>query len=118
MKMRLYLLGPMTGYFDDNRAEFKKWTAVLRAEGFEVVSPDELDEIDPVPEPTWEKLLSRDLPHLLTCGGGAALKGWRQSRGATFESFTLSQLGRPIFELPDLTRVPAERLPVIRHPVT
>jgi hypothetical protein len=69
---RAYVLGPMTGYFDDNREAFRIVTKVLRSLGFEVISPDELDDVDPPMTPSWEGNLTRDLPHVVTCGLGVA----------------------------------------------
>lgn len=123
---RLYVLGPMTGYFNDNRHSFQLATKHLRNLGFEVVSPDELDDISPAVQQEWSSLLHRDIPYLLQCGGGAALPGWRHSRGASLESINLASLGKPIFEIPDpsarpytlddLSLVSSDRLPRIIHP--
>ncbi len=115
--IRVYVLGPMTGYPLENRPAFKAATRKLRAMGFEVVSPDELDDLHPIEVPDWRGYMERDIPYLIQCQAGVALPGWRHSKGATLEGGILAHLGRPIYELPDLRRVPDEDMPRIVHPV-
>jgi hypothetical protein len=109
-----YVLGPMTGYHDENRPAFKAATEILRRANYDVISPDELDEIDPV-EITWENCLRRDLAYLRLAGFGVALPGWEKSRGARLEATILHALGAPIFALVDgqLKRIPDASLPTI-----
>lgn len=116
---RVYVLGPMTGYKDDNRPAFRAATATLRALGMLVTSPDELDDKCPAERQTWEGYLERDLPWAVKAQAGVALPGWRQSAGASLEAANLAALGRPIYELvgKGLVQVPADRLPRIVHPV-
>lgn len=113
--MRVYILGPMTGIKDDNRPAFRKAAETLRKMGAEVVSPDELDLLDPLPEGTrtWADYLRRDLPWVVQAEAGAALPGWRNSKGATLEATILNALGRPVFELrgEQLVQVEPEALP-------
>ena len=98
---RVYILGPMTGYPDENRPAFRAAAKMLRSMGAVVISPDELDEMYPIHEPNWEKYLRRDLPFVAKATVGVALPGWRASRGATLEATVISQLGGPIYELRD-----------------
>ena len=97
--MRLYVCGPMTGIPLHNFPAFHRAAADLRALGFEVVSPAELDGQDfdhDNPEP-WEHYLRRDIVILLDCDGVFTLPGWDTSRGATLERHIAVELGMPVF---------------------
>ncbi len=100
--MRLYLAGPMSGIPAFNFPAFKAATADLRARGWDIVSPAEMDLDTPtgavaeqsaagdpeeLPE-TWGDLLARDVK-LIADGvdGIMFLDGWEQSRGAKLEAF-------------------------------
>lgn len=100
--MRYYLTGPMTGIPQFNFPLFRQVTAELRADGYDVVSPTELDEDggtdkealasrhgDPKDlTATWGDLLSRDVK-LISDGVQAIifLPNWADSRGAKLEAF-------------------------------
>ncbi len=115
-KTLLYLLGPMTGYHDFNRPAFHKWAKFLRGEGFDVINPAELDEVMGDAAEVSE-YYRRDAEFLAKADGGAAMPGWRQSKGATWESYTLGVMfKKPVFELPDMGLVGPDDLPYIRHP--
>ena len=115
--MRLYLAGPMTGIPQFNIPAFDAAAARLRAEGFDVVSPAELDDpatraaalASPDGAPgsgssngeTWGDFLARDVK--LIADGGieaiAVLPGWDRSRGARLETFVGAALcGLPIID--------------------
>lgn len=109
-----YILGPMTGIKEEGRPAFRSAAATLRARGYEVISPDELDQDNPVPTKAWASYMARDIPYLLRANIGVALPGWESSRGAVLEAAILSQLGRPVFRLMnsgDLSLIPKESLP-------
>jgi hypothetical protein len=110
--MKIYLAGPMSGYPQFNFPLFYKAAAQLRADGWNVVSPAELDadtdaEIpetalasvsgshkDLVPGHTWGSLLARDVKMLADDGiqGIVFLPDWQKSRGARLEAFTGTQI--------------------------
>lgn len=120
--MRAYILGPMTGLPDFNRPAFRTAAAELRLQGYEVTSPDELDERDPVSsaEPQWADYMRRDLPWLSAAHIGFALPGWRNSKGASLEACVLNSLGCPVCEFTDgsctVSRVlRADSLPTVVH---
>jgi len=95
--MRVYVSGPMTGLPNLNFPAFHKAAASLRASGYEVVNPAELDESDGVDLP-WADYLRRDIRYLLDCTHIALLPGWENSRGARLEKHIADELGmRPIF---------------------
>lgn len=91
----------MTGYKDENRPAFRRASEVLRGLGMNVISPDELDQLDPVtaPKPGWSDYLRRDIGHVRHATSCVLLPGWRASRGARLEVAILNTLGCPIFEL-------------------
>lgn len=88
--LRLYLAGPMTGLPDFNRPAFHAAAAALRAAGYEVVNPAELDESEPITDPdgpgAWERYMRRDIPHLCKCDAVALAEGWASSKGAMLEA--------------------------------
>lgn len=117
-KPHVYILGPMTGYPEDNRPAFKAAKEQLRRDGFRVTCPDELDTADPADGEDWIALMRRDIPHLLIVEGGVALPGWRNSRGATLEATILRALGKPVFQWPTMQVIAPEDLPEPTHPHT
>jgi nucleoside 2-deoxyribosyltransferase len=90
---RLYLAGPMTGYSDLNFPLFHAETARLRALGFDVVNPAEIN-VDP--SKGWAECLKADIAQLVTCDGIALLPEWNRSKGATFEHHIAETLGLDI----------------------
>lgn len=116
MKEKLYVAGPMTGYPSFNIPAFDRMAEELRAAGYEVVSPAELD--DPAiraismasPDgaiatlqshgQTWGDFLARDVKLLADDGitGIVVLPGWNMSRGARLETFVARMMqGLPIY---------------------
>jgi len=87
--VRIYLAGPMTGLPDYNYPAFHAETARLRALGFEVISPAEINPDGG----TWETCMRRDIAQMLTCDTVAILPGWNQSRGANVEVELAIHLG-------------------------
>lgn len=113
--MKLYLIGPMTGYHNDNRETFNAVARRLRGAGLEVVNPAELDDGLNVPGRT--DCYARDLPHLAACDGAVVLPGWRLSIGGSMEAVIFRTLERPVFVWPTMRQIPVEELPFISHPV-
>jgi hypothetical protein len=86
---RLYLAGPMTGLPEFNYPAFHAEAARLRALGFEVVSPAEIN-----PEGgTWHECMRRDVAMMVTCDQIATLPGWTNSPGAQLEVYIGQRLG-------------------------
>lgn len=103
--MRVYIAGPMTGIPQYNFPEFDRVATLLRAMGYDVVSPAELD--DPVDRAaalqsidgsvqtksgfgkSWGDFLARDVKLIADDGIEAiiTLSGWEKSRGARLETF-------------------------------
>ena len=94
MSKKIYLAGPMKGLPNQNFDSFTQASNYLRKEGFEVVSPHELNAeagVDPSkgqpPPSKVRELLKEDTTQLLTCDGVAVLEGWETSFGANAEVF-------------------------------
>ena len=90
--MKLYLAGPMRGFPLNNFPAFDREAARLRADGYEVVNPAELDRAagfnEAATECTPEFLrgaIMRDLNAIAECDGIALMAGWQNSRGARCE---------------------------------
>ena len=94
-KLKWYLAGPMTGYDQQNFPLFDSVATKLREQGYDIVSPAELDS----PEEraialanarsaqTWGDFLARDVKIIADRAQGIIfLSGWQQSRGARLEA--------------------------------
>lgn len=79
---RLYVAGPMSGLPDLNFPAFHAAAAKLRASGYDVVNPAEIN-VDP--SAGWVECLRKDIAQLVTCDGIALLPGWEKSKGAALE---------------------------------
>lgn len=102
--MKVYLAGPMSNLPKFNFPAFYAAAAELRAQGFEVVSPAELDDqedmgaamksMDGAPNQhpagkTWGDFLARDVKLLADQGieGIVFLPDWQKSKGAKLEAY-------------------------------
>ncbi len=84
--MKVYVSGPMSGYVDFNRPAFHAAASRLRAKGYDVVNPAELDETHPLPEDaSHAEFLRRDVRLLVDCDLIYLLPGWKHSKGAAGE---------------------------------
>lgn len=90
---RIYLSGPMTGILDFNFPAFRAEACRLRALGYDVVNPA---EINPDPSADWHTCMRRDLAALLTCDALALLDGWQTSAGAHLEMHVAHRVGMEI----------------------
>lgn len=92
---RCYLAGPMTGIKDWNFPAFNQAAASLRASGYEVINPVEINSDTTM---KWEDCMRADIAQLVTCDQIALLPGWEKSKGASLEAHIASRLGmRPIY---------------------
>lgn len=88
---RIYLSGPMTGLPSLNHPAFNAEAERLRALGYFVINPAEVDLDEGA---TWEDYLRTDLIAMLdTCNAIVMLPGWEKSRGATLEHHVACALG-------------------------
>lgn len=86
---RIYCAGPMSGIPEYNFPAFHAETARLRAMGYEVVNPA---EINPYPGP-WKECMRRDIAELVACDALVLLPGWERSKGAQLEYSIATALG-------------------------
>lgn len=96
---KYYLAGPMSGVPQQNFPLFNRVAAVLRAQGYDVISPAELDDDElieaamasdggPYCKMSWGELLARDVKMVADDVQGLfLLPGWEKSRGAKLEAF-------------------------------
>lgn len=106
---RLYLAGPMSGIPQLNFPLFNAEAARLRALGYDIVNPAEInggaDEIVACAAMTaeqyqkhWCACMKRDVAALVKCDGIAMLEGWWNSKGATLERNLALSLGMSVFQ--------------------
>lgn len=111
-----YLGGPMTGIPAFNFPRFKEVAATLRCNGYNIISPAEIDtpeieelalaSVDGAPGSGdlngvgYMDFLARDLTIacMPTCVGGIFMEGWEDSRGACMEQDILTKLEKQVFE--------------------
>jgi hypothetical protein len=92
--MIVYLSGPMTGIEEFNFPAFHSAATDLRAKGFEVISPAEIEH----PIQTWEACMRNDIRELMRADKVAVLPGWEKSKGAKIEVQLASALGMDIID--------------------
>lgn len=94
---RIYISGPMTGKPELNFPAFHAAAAKLRALGYEVINPAELDLLDKQ-KLTWQEYMRRDIKVLVDCDAIALLPGWEKSKGARAEKYIADLLNlRPTY---------------------
>ena len=98
----IYLSGPMTGIPGLNFPAFHAEAARLRALGYSVENPAELN---PDPDVPWHACMRADLKALLDCDAVALLPGWQKSVGAHLEMHVAHRVGIEIVEAKDIRGV-------------
>jgi hypothetical protein len=94
----LYLAGPMQGLPQLNFPAFNAEAERLRALGYNVINPADLNESGT----PWATCMRTDIRMLLMCDGVALLPGWEKSRGANLEWLIATELGMPVFDCGNL----------------
>lgn len=97
--IRLYLSGAMTGRPNLNFPLFHAETRRLRALGYLVTNPA---EIDAGSNPTWGQCMRADIKQLMDCDAVATLHGYETSKGANLEVFIARELRMPVWNSEDL----------------
>ena len=99
---RVYIAGPMTGLPALNFPAFHAEAARLRALGYEVANPA---EINPEPGMAWAECMFRDLRELTECDGIAMLPGWEASPGACIERLWSIRTGKKVLAAGEIVEV-------------
>lgn len=101
----IYLSGPMTGIPEKNRPLFTKWANTLRALGYNVISPPEMDQ-DPDTgyDDNYYKLLKHAIQQMLTADFVITLPGWKSSKGASLEVDLANKVQIPVYDIKDLAQ--------------
>ncbi len=106
--MRIYIAGPMTGLPDLNFPAFHAAAAALRAAGYTVINPAELNSN---PDASWYECMRIDIREMITCDSICLLPNWTMSRGARLEFHIAAQLNMQILDaatfIPAAVKVPA-----------
>jgi hypothetical protein len=89
----IYISGPMTGMPNLNYPAFNAEAARLRALGYAVVNPV---DINPCGDTPWHECLRKDLKALCDCDTLALLPGWEKSAGSHLELHVAHRLGLSI----------------------
>lgn len=84
----------MSGLPEFNFPAFNAEAARLRALGYDVVNPAEIEHKN---NANWHDCLRRDIVELLTCDTIALLPGWGASRGAKLEHAVAIGLDMQVF---------------------
>lgn len=102
-RFTLYVSGPMTGIPHWNYPAFTDATAELRAWGFNVISPHELDaDAGKDPDSSWtpqdrRDAIARDVEAVAKHADGIALlDGWAASYGARAEVAVANSISLPV----------------------
>lgn len=91
----------MTGYEAFNYPAFEEAATHLRALGYDVVSPHEVNDADDT-DHSWDWFLRRDIAELVTAEAVVVLPGWEASKGANLETYIAAALGMPIYALAEM----------------
>ncbi|MDR0771286.1 MAG: DUF4406 domain-containing protein [Burkholderiales bacterium] len=97
---RIYISGPMTGFAEWNFPAFHAEAARLRALGYDVINPAEINQDQNI---SWRDALRNDLKALLICDTIAMLEGWQNSDGAHLEMHVAHRVGIAIVIAKDIT---------------
>lgn len=99
---RVYVSGPMTGLPNLNFPAFYAEADRLRALGYEVVNPAEINE----GVTDWHACLRNDLRELLTCDAIVLLPNWHGSKGAHLEVHVAHRVGIAVIDADKVTFTP------------
>lgn len=93
MTKRIYISGPMTGLPELNFPAFHAAAKALRALGYEVVNPA---EVNPDSTKPWQQCMRDDIRALCDCDATALMEGWEASKGAHLELHIAHRLGMEV----------------------
>lgn len=101
---KIYIAGPMRGYKDFNFPAFDTAEAKLKHEGWDTISPAQMDrdigfdELKDVPTQEWiDDAIARDINAIMGCDAICLLDGWEKSTGANAEKALAEWRGIPVY---------------------
>lgn len=89
--MRLYVIGPVSGFADLNKQAFIDAHDRLTRNGFACLIPHDFVSVTA----DWQTAMKRSIETMLKCDGIAMLEGCDKSHGALLEMHIAMQLGMP-----------------------
>jgi hypothetical protein len=98
--VKIYVSGPITDMPEGNKPLFDSESARLRALGYDVVNPWELN---PDGSADWLDCMLIDLPAVRECQAIALLPGWVLSNGAQMEYITAKKYKLQILHANEIT---------------
>ena len=96
---KIYLSGPMSGMAEYNFPAFHAAASKLRARGYDVFNPAEIDNGDTSKPKNY--YLAQDIGAVLDCDTLVLISGWKHSSGARLERDVAAAVGKEILELTD-----------------
>lgn len=114
MSKRVYIAGPMRGRPHWNWPAFDAMAERLRALGFDVVNPADLDrergikapeDGAPPPQEVFDAAMARDLTELEGCDAIYLMEGWQESEGTKIERRRAMNLGLELLREVDIERM-------------
>jgi len=113
--MIIYIAGPMTGYHRYNFDAFHGAARQLRAHGWEVLNPAEMDEAigfdpsrDTADKAFLEDAMKRDIDAIMRSDALVLLPGWEKSTGAKAEMHLAKWRHIPIYTYPAMEQLGKE----------
>ena len=107
---RIYVSGPMSGLPESNFPAFHAEAARLRALGYEVVNPAEIN-VGQEPcavsnKAAWDDFYNRcmraDIREMMDCDAIALMPGWERSKGAHLELHIAHRVGMRVVRCDEL----------------
>lgn len=95
LRNRIYIAGPMSGYFKYNYPAFDAEKLRLESLGFEIESPADMGLEDA--GFSWEDCMKAAIAKMMTCQGVSLLEGWEKSRGACIEKQLADSIGMDVY---------------------
>lgn len=94
--LKIYLAGPMTGLPEFNYPAFNAEATRLRAAGYQVENPA---EVEAPASGKWTDYMRLTITKMMRCDCVAKLPGWKRSRGARIEVWLGRLLGFKVIEI-------------------
>jgi Domain of unknown function (DUF4406) len=97
--LHVYLSGPMSGLPEFNYPAFRAESARLRALGYRVTNPADLNPDGA----SWQQCMRTDIKALCDCDAIALMHGWEHSQGAHLELHIAHRVGMRVLVCDEMT---------------